>query len=866
MAIYHLSVKPVRRATGRSAVAAAAYRSGEILHDARTDMTHDYRAKGGVQETGIVLPEGSAAEWALDREALWNAAEAAERRKDSKTAQEFEVALPEELTDGQRRELVEAFAQALADDYGCAADWAIHAPSQGGDDRNVHAHILITVRTVTPGGLGGKIRLERENGWLKRMGLASSPAQVREWRSCWADFANDALARAGHDVRIDHRSHADRGLTIQPVRTVGVHATAMARRGLDVERVDLDAGGRAWNLEALLARAEDVLQLVAEQKSVFTSGDIERAVVRAVRDPEAVETVLRAVMDSPELVTIASDMGPSSLKRYTTRRTIRMETEMARGAAGLREDRSCAVSADARAAALADSRAVMEAVGTGAGLTPEQETAFRHVTGPERIALVAGVAGGGKSTMLAAAGRAWERSGHRVLGAALAGKAVDGLQGSSGIESRTLSAWVHRWVRGEDQLGAGDVLVIDEAGMLGTAQLSSVLREVERRGAKAVLVGDAEQLQAIGAGAPFRALAERCGVASLSTVRRQQRDWQRNASVLFSGHRTREGLKLYDDADGIAWGDSKAEAMVSLAVDYATHVRDHPEASRLALAHRRIDVAGLNRMIRIGLQHIGLLAEDETRIETEHGERAFAAGDRIVFLENDSRIGVRNGSFGTIEALSGREMQVRLDGREDLVRIDTADYRAFDHGYAATIHKAQGATVDRSFVFAGLTLDRHLTYVAMTRHREDVTLFASRETFRDFGGLARKLSRSGLKPNALDTEGFLARRGLAGFLVRIGRGLRRGLETVLGTSALPSLKETFLSFPERGGPLPVPDAADRAAEALQQRIFAREFAQEEAARQERERERRERERLAAERERQRQEREKSRSRDFGIGW
>ena len=149
MAIYHMSIKPIRRTTGRSAVAASAYRSATLLHDERTGQTHDYRAKGGVLATGIVLAENSTADWALDRETLWNAAEAAERRKDAKTAQEFEVALPEELTTDQQRELVEAFAQGLTDDYGSAADWAIHAPSAAGDQRNVHAHILLTVRIVT---------------------------------------------------------------------------------------------------------------------------------------------------------------------------------------------------------------------------------------------------------------------------------------------------------------------------------------------------------------------------------------------------------------------------------------------------------------------------------------------------------------------------------------------------------------------------------------------------------------------------------------------------------------------------------------------------------------------------------------------
>ena len=298
--------------------------------------------------------------------------------------------------------------------------------------------------------------------------------------------------------------------------------------------------------------------------------------------------------------------------------------------------------------------------------------------------------------------------------------------------------------------------------------------------------------------------------------------------------------------------------MVSLAAEYTMHVLDHPEESRLALTHRRADVQALNRLIRTGLREAGPLAEAETVIETAAGERSFAVGDRIVFLENDSRLGVRNGSPGVVEALRDGQMRVRLGGRDDPIEINTTRFRAFDHGYATTIHKAQGATADRAFVFAGPTMDRHLTYVAMTRHRADVTLHAAKATFRDFGELARKLSRSELQPNALDYEGFLARRGLAGMLFRIGRDLMRGLAAALDRSEIPKLADTFLKFSgDERAPPPERVLPNTAVEELQRRIAATER---ERARQERER------KLAAEQQRKQQELEKSRSRDLDFGF
>ena len=810
MAIYHLSLKTVKRSEGRSAVAAAAYRAGVLLHDARTGLVHDYRRRRGVLDSGIELPAGAAAPWAMERQSLWNAAEAAERRKDAQTAKEFELALPAELPAERNTELAREFAGELAREYGCAADWAVHAASRGGDQRNAHAHILVTVREVLADGPGGKIRLVQEQARLRREGRPLSAEQLRMIRERWAELASRALAEAGLDVRIDHRSHEARGAGIIPTRHVGVHASAVRRRGVGIERSALGPDEAELNAARLRSHPEDLLRLVSEGRSVFGVSDIRRAAGLAAGGGPLAEQVIDAAMASPELVRIPSDEGPDAPLRLTTRRTVAMETALAKSALALRKDGSHGVPGADLEGALAACNRRMAEQGIPDGLSAEQREALRHVAGPAGIAVVSGAAGAGKSTMLEAARDAWERSGRRVTGAALAGKAVDGLAGSSGIESRTLSAWAHRWEKGQDRLRAGDVLVIDEAGMLGTAQLSSVLREAARRGAKAVLVGDAEQLQAIDAGSPFRALADTCGAASISEIRRQRADWQRRASALFARHETERALGIYEDQGALAFRSGGDETAAALAAAYTAHVRDSPGESRLALAHRRSDVHALNAGIRTGLQAAGLLAAGGAVLECAGGKRRFTAGDRIAFLRNDGKVGVRNGSFGTVEAVEGTEVRVRLDGGGGPVTFDAAEFRDFDHGYATTVHKSQGATIDRSFVLAGPTMDRHLTYVAMTRHRNAVTLYADGAAFGGRDGLMRRLSRAGLQPNALDYDGFLGRRGQEGPAVSV-----------------PELKETFLSF--GGGaaaPAPAPPGPDADAAGMERRasLFARELA------------------------------------------
>ncbi len=180
------------------------------------------------------------ADWALDRSALWNAAERAERRRDSRVAREFEIALPHELSADARLSLARTFAQDLADRYGAAVDFAIHVPQGKSDIRNVHAHVMMTTREVIPDGLGEKTMIERENRWLLANGLPTSHMQMRDIRKAFADHVNRHLLEAGLDIRVDHRSHLDRGLELSPTEHMGVHASQMERRGLDVSRARLE--------------------------------------------------------------------------------------------------------------------------------------------------------------------------------------------------------------------------------------------------------------------------------------------------------------------------------------------------------------------------------------------------------------------------------------------------------------------------------------------------------------------------------------------------------------------------------------------------------------------------------------------------
>ncbi len=766
MAIYHLSTKPVSRSSGRSAVASAAYRCAVLLVNQRDGLVHDFTRKEGVAHKEIVLPQGVSADWALDRSTLWNAAEFAEKRKDARVAREFEIALPHELSAEGRLKAARAFAQDLANRYGAAVDFAIHSPSEHGDIRNYHAHVLMTTRQVGKAGLGEKTVLEHKNARLLANGMATTDMQLRDIRQAWEGIANHQLQREGLDVRIDHRSHAERGLELSPTEHMGVHASQMQQQGMAVERGRLDDEAARQNAELIRQKPEQVLTLISHEKSVFDRHDIAKTLHRYINDDtQTFQNAFAAVMASPALVElqperIDAETGEVSNARYSTQDMIDLELGMARSANRLHQAQSHGVDPHHvdRAMERQDNAIRKSSSGPSAasdpsaGLSGEQRHAIAHITGPERIAAVVGFAGAGKSTMLAAASEAWEAQGYQVHGAALAGKAAEALEESSGIQSRTLASWSYSWDHGRDLIGRGDVFVIDEAGMVGSRQLARFIGEAEERGAKIVLVGDHEQLQAIGAGAPFRAIAEQIGHVELSNIRRQRHDWQRQASVAFATHKTAEGLAAYRDHGDIHFAESRDKAMAQIVRDYLADNEEHPQGTRVAMAHRRADVRALNAAIRSELQNRQRLershglgddvdrgdgeAGRELTFQTNNGKRAFGPGDRIIFLENNRDLGVKNGMLGTVEHVEPGKIIARLDGRGgDSVSIPTDSYQAIDHGYATTIHKNQGATVDRAFVLASRTMDRHLTYVAMTRHRDSVQLYADIKEFTNAGRL-----------------------------------------------------------------------------------------------------------------------------------
>ena len=762
MAIYHFSVQVISRAAGRSVVSAAAYRAGERLHDERLDRDHDFRARSGVEHSEIMLPENAPEEW-RNRERLWNDVEGVEKRKDAQLAREVEFAIPREMSRAQGIELARDFVQSEFVDRGMVADLNVHWDIGSDGQPKPHAHVMLTMREATPEGFGAKVREWNEHN------------NVELWRERWADHVNQRLVELDIDARIDHRSLAEQGIDLEPQSKIGGPAQRMEQAGQLADRAELHREIACENGERIIADPGLALDAITHQQATFTNRDMAMFAHRHSDGAEQFGQVMSAVRASPDLIALGKD-GRGD-ERFTSRDLIEAEQRLQRAAEMMAERERHRVSEGDREGAL------RAAAARGLDLSGEQRAAFDHATDGRDLSVVVGYAGTGKSAMLGVAREAWEDAGFNVRGAALAGIAAEGLENGSGIASRTIASMEHGWSQGRDLLTERDVLVIDEAGMVGTRQMERVLSHAADAGAKVVLIGDPQQLQSIEAGAAFRSIHERHGGVEITEVRRQREEWQRDATRHLATGRTGEAVAAYADKGMVHAAETREQARADLVDRWDRERQAHPDSSRIILTHTNVEVRDLNETARDRMRAAGELGDD-VRMTVERGDRDFASGDRIMFLRNERLLEVKNGTLATVEQVDKGHMAVRTDdGRS--IAFDTKDYRDLDHGYAATIHKAQGMTVDRAHVLATPGMDRHGAYVALSRHRDGVDLHYGRDDFRDQSRLVRALSREATKDMATNyakadpAREFAERRGIT-FRERVAEIVRPVVEKTRG--------------------------------------------------------------------------------------
>lgn len=532
-----------------------------------------------------------------------------------------------------------------------------------------------------------------------------------------------------------------------------------------------DLAGRA------VASVQSAAETITRQSSHFPERELIRRAAEEAQGNGIPASILRHVVKeelrrSPELVCLGRAKGEI---HYTTREMLALEAKLLKHVSGLRSLPSRPLSE--RTVASAEN-----------GLGGEQKQALRHVTQSKgSVQIVSGLAGTGKTSMLRAAREAFEREGFQVIGTCLSGKAAEGLESGSGIKSSTIAKLIglpelgyrgdlektpieHFTTRARDigraavgkepwgaepiRLTPKTVLVVDEAGMVGTRQLEKLTEKVLSAGAKLILVGDERQLQAIEAGGPFASLGNRLGRAILSDIQRQREPWAKEAVRKLAEGDAKAALREYAARGLVTVTDDRKSAMESLVKSWKEKGAGNP-TDHLILSSMNSEVTALNRMAQSERLLAGGLGRQSLRVSGNDIHR----GDRVLFSRNSKRFGVENGCLGTVLSVDARlqTLTVKLD-KGCLAFIPVRDYSHLRLGYAVTTFKSQGHTTENSYVLLGGTCqDRELSYVQASRARGTTRLFIDKlEAGDDLKDLIKQAERSHRKDLSHD---ILERRG-----------------------------------------------------------------------------------------------------------
>ena len=639
----------------------------------------------------------------------------------------------------------------------------LHGTSREADPQ-LHTHAFVLNVVVRGDGSYGTLETKPLYEWKMALGAAYRAELAHELRALGYETAADKGSFRISQVPRDLERHFskrraqieavmnERGTTSAKAAEVAALNTRKAKEsatattlranwrseslafGVTAQRLGELRGPPAQEPEPIAVPT--VIERLGQQHSTFTSADLARAVAERTQHAGG---GLGRTAEMMERVANDAEIVPLTANRYTTREMLQIEVSALTRAKRLADDATYRVDANATAEAL-----------KARSLSEEQRTALEHLTAAPRLSVLEGLAGTGKSYLLGAAREAWEASGYEVRGAALAGKAAKGLQEGSGIRAQTLHSLLNNLKTGRDQLTDRTVLVIDEAGMIGSRQFARLLEATDEAQAKIVLVGDANQLQPIEAGQLFERICREVGVARLTDIRRQRGAADREMVWSLASGDMRAALDSLQARGRVHTAAGIENTMRELVHDWAA-ARDaqHPNDD-LMLGATRADTRELNRLAREALHERGEL-QHERVIEAAQGPLVLAEGDRIVITRNTKLLGMMNGDLATVTALAERRGEVEITAQLDEGRTRTwrvSDHPHVDHGYALTVHKAQGASVERAYVLAHESMSaREWSYVAGSRAREAVHLYAERNTADD---LVRIMERSHKKDTALD--------------------------------------------------------------------------------------------------------------------
>jgi Ti-type conjugative transfer relaxase TraA len=480
--------------------------------------------------------------------------------------------------------------------------------------------------------------------------------------------------------------------------------------------------------------AKAVLEAITRQRATFTAADLDRALGKQILERLARAQFGNGVLDHADVVRL-SDHKAGPTTRYTTRTVLEAEQYVLQAAKSLAGDNAHAL--DYRTLGHTADRTRDH----GKALGPDQMAVLYHATKESGLVLIDGQGGTGKSHAMNAVREAYEAEGHRVIGTSWTNVIVQKMVSDGFANTSTVKSELTLLANGRQKWDERTVVMVDEATMIDTQHMALLTAHAREAGAKLILIGDDRQLSSIDRGGMFGALKDEYGAAELTELRRHHKDEDRRAASMMAEGNFADALAIYQEKELIHWTRTQSEARSALVEQWTKDSAAQPDKSRFVFAYTNADVANLNADIRVVKQGRGELGPDQV-LQTADGQHAFATGDRVQFTGTDKARGLYNGAVGTVQTIDGGEVTVKLDGRKnEEVRFDVAEFDQLRHGYAGTIYKGQGRTLDQTYLHHSEHWRSAASYVALTRHRDKAELFVATNTTRDLTQLARQMAR-----------------------------------------------------------------------------------------------------------------------------
>ncbi|ELJ8720566.1 MobF family relaxase [Vibrio cholerae] len=519
-----------------------------------------------------------------------------------------------------------------------------------------------------------------------------------------------------------------------------------------------------------------VLEKVSEKKAVFRRQDIYKAAAELAQvsgEPSSrIDTTVKRLLLDKDIIFIKRDIKHNDL--FTSRHIVEAERSLIEYSKQLKSDLGSPINSSSV------DNAIKKLCASGINLSDEQQEAVWKACSASKISIVQGAAGSGKTASLQAVRDAHESEGYRVIGASVAKLAADNLSREAGINTFTLAKLLIDLEQNRLHIDEKTLILIDEAGQLGSIDLSILFKNVTVRGAKLVLVGEDKQLDSVSHAGALRYLSKPdiAGASRIETIRRQREEWSRQAVMYLRNGKARNSLSLSQKKGFVQIGNDSPETRALLVESWNRYRKDHPEKSSIVLAQTWKDVQSISEQLRSIYQSEGIVGDENFRFTCSVSDKSlrfeFSTGDRVRLTKNDYRRGFSNGTLATITSLvqlaDGSVEFVLVSDEGQTLRFSSKDYcdelgqLYLAHAYAVTIYSSQGITVDGdSFVLHNSSMDRSYAYVAGSRHKDNCRWFFNKsnieESFNDgkpitneqvLGYAAHAMSRDNYKCLAIE--------------------------------------------------------------------------------------------------------------------